>query len=334
MRLPYTLNIQTGRKLNDKSKEEIMEEVVKVFDSLDVVAVQVAFEVVRVTFKSDDCFRTAMANSGVRLFGLWCPILGGGPPVTLVHVFDYPFEGIRCWVTFFSDFDEVKNIKKQTYLSNQEIYTSTRLVSVVLKGTPSFYKCHGFPPLPGASGARDAAAADSASEPQRMDGVGDAEESAQVESEAPPSQSILANCSNVQPGGDKAVSLTKGENGNCREEIRSVNASLESLGSDFSQDAQRVCDSQSDVDESSQIHCAEGASAPVETPQSINHHSPFVPVFRRYVAQAPDLSHPGSPKHIQWITPLSRQDPSCYPKLFAFWKVSNSPLPLWTNANV
>ena len=51
MRLPYTLNTQTGRKLNDKSKEEIMKEIVKVFDGLPIVTVQIAYEVVRVTFK-------------------------------------------------------------------------------------------------------------------------------------------------------------------------------------------------------------------------------------------------------------------------------------------
>ena len=33
-----------------------------------------------------------MTNSGIRLFGLWCPILGGGPPVTIVDIFYYPFE--------------------------------------------------------------------------------------------------------------------------------------------------------------------------------------------------------------------------------------------------
>jgi len=77
MRLPYTLNIQTGRKLNDKSKEEIMKEVVKTFEGLPIVAVQIAYEVVRVTFKGEDGFKAAMTNSGVRLFGLWCPILGG-----------------------------------------------------------------------------------------------------------------------------------------------------------------------------------------------------------------------------------------------------------------
>ena len=55
-----------------------MKEVVKIFDGLPIVAVQIAYEVVRVTFKGEDGFKAAMTNSGIRLFGLWCPILGGG----------------------------------------------------------------------------------------------------------------------------------------------------------------------------------------------------------------------------------------------------------------
>ena len=114
-----------------------MKEVVKIFDGLPIVAVQIACEVVRVTFKGEDGFKAAMTNSGIRLFGLWCPILGGGPPVTIVHVFDYPFEeGDEALKEVFSSFGEVKRVKKQTYLSNQEIYTGTHLVSVVLKEPP------------------------------------------------------------------------------------------------------------------------------------------------------------------------------------------------------
>ena len=93
-----------------------MKEVVKVFDGLDIVAVQITYEVVGVTLKNEDSFKTAMTNSGVRLFGLWCPILGGGPPVTIVHIFDYPFEeGDEALKDVFSNFGEVKRIKKQTY---------------------------------------------------------------------------------------------------------------------------------------------------------------------------------------------------------------------------
>ena len=91
MRLPYTLNIQTGRKLNDTSKEEIMKEVVKVFDSLDVVAVQVAFKVV-----SDDGFRTAMANSGVRLFGCNQNTRSAHSSLPMARHGDYKRTGYLC----------------------------------------------------------------------------------------------------------------------------------------------------------------------------------------------------------------------------------------------
>ena len=137
MRLAKTLNVQVGKKLNDKSKPDIMKEVEKVFNLYGVVAIQVAYEIIRVTFLTDEGHRRAKELPGVRLFGLWCPILGGGPPVTIVHVFDYPFEEDNSFVSsIFIDFGEVKKVKNQTYLANTSIYTGTRLVSIVLKGSP------------------------------------------------------------------------------------------------------------------------------------------------------------------------------------------------------
>ena len=52
MRLPKTISLQVGRKLADKTKDEIMTEVLRVFADLDVKTVQVAYEVVRVIFAS------------------------------------------------------------------------------------------------------------------------------------------------------------------------------------------------------------------------------------------------------------------------------------------
>ena len=50
MRLPKPITLRVGRKLADKSKDEIMTEVLRVFAGLEVKAIQVAYEVVRVTF--------------------------------------------------------------------------------------------------------------------------------------------------------------------------------------------------------------------------------------------------------------------------------------------
>ena len=65
---------------------------------------------------------------------MWCPILGGGPPVTVVNHFDYPFEGEDIKIEgVLCTFGEVKHIRHQSYVSNTEIFTGTRLVSLVLK---------------------------------------------------------------------------------------------------------------------------------------------------------------------------------------------------------
>ena len=136
MGCPKTLNVQVDRKLNDKTKPDIMTEVEKVFNLYGVLAIQIGYNVIRVTFMTDEGLRRAKELSGVRLFGLWSPILGGGPPVTIVHVIDYPLEEDNSFVSaIFKEFGDVKKVKNQTYLANNAIYTGTRLVSIVLKGT-------------------------------------------------------------------------------------------------------------------------------------------------------------------------------------------------------
>ena len=48
---------------------------------------------------------------------MWCPILGGGPPITFLHIFDYPYEEEDVYVkNVIGDFGSVKRVKKQTYL--------------------------------------------------------------------------------------------------------------------------------------------------------------------------------------------------------------------------
>ena len=137
MHQPKTVDVQIGRKLSDKSKEEIMMAVFDCFNLYGVIAVQIGYDIVRVSFTTEAGFKHAMENTGVRLFGLWCPILGGGPPVTILHIFDYPFEEDDADIRrVCSDFGEVKNVKKQKYISNPNVYTGTRLVSVALSSSP------------------------------------------------------------------------------------------------------------------------------------------------------------------------------------------------------
>ena len=137
MRLPQTFNIQCRKQLSGKSKEDILEEVLIVFPHYHIKCVQVAHEVIRVTLASADEYKVAKQQPGIRLFGMWCPILGGGPPVTIIHVFDYPYEEDDVYVkNVLGDFGTVKRVKKQTYLSKPDVFTGTRLVSVTLEATP------------------------------------------------------------------------------------------------------------------------------------------------------------------------------------------------------
>lgn len=113
---------------------------------MEVKAIQVAYEVVRVTFATPEHFRASKSYSGKHLFGLWCSILGGGPPVTCVHVFDYPFEedDISLEVAFDA-FGTVKSVKKQTYVSNPNVFNGTKLVKIVLSGVlPRFPIVYGY----------------------------------------------------------------------------------------------------------------------------------------------------------------------------------------------
>lgn len=93
-RLSKTLSIQTGRKIANQSREDIVKAVFSSFSSLGVVAIQIGYEVIRVSFATDEGYKRAMEKDGIRLFGIYCKILGGGPPITMVHVFDYPFEEV------------------------------------------------------------------------------------------------------------------------------------------------------------------------------------------------------------------------------------------------
>ena len=131
MRLPKPITLQVGRKLADKSKGEIMTEVLRVSAGLEVKAIQV----VRVTFATPEHFRAPKSYSGKHLFGLWCSILGAGPPVTCVHVFDYPFEEAAISLEVaFDAFGTVKSVKKQTYVNNPNVCNGTKLVNILLSG--------------------------------------------------------------------------------------------------------------------------------------------------------------------------------------------------------
>jgi hypothetical protein len=118
-----TINIHTGKKLSGKSREEILEAIVKIYgDKFEVIAVQQNFDMIRVTFGSETEAVDALKEKGIRLFGIWCRI-DGGRPSTIIHVFDYPHEEDGDLISkLFEAYGLVKNVRRQIYFSPEHFY--------------------------------------------------------------------------------------------------------------------------------------------------------------------------------------------------------------------
>ena len=100
-------------------------------------AVQVGYEIIQVTFSSRAAFQQAKSRERVQLFDVWCTIQGGGPPPTIVHVFDFPYEGSDDSVKVaLRSLGTVKGIRQQTYISNRNVFNGTRMVSLVMENPP------------------------------------------------------------------------------------------------------------------------------------------------------------------------------------------------------
>ena len=131
-----TLCVRVNRVCVGKSREEIVSEVVKAF-SQPLIAVQIGFDTIRVTFRDVESFRTAHAKTHVPVFGINCVVQGGGPPLTMVHIFDYPVEFSDDPVKqVLSGFGEVRNVKRQKYIGRPDIETGTRLVLMAFRVIP------------------------------------------------------------------------------------------------------------------------------------------------------------------------------------------------------
>lgn len=132
-----TINIHTGKKLSGKSRDEILEAIVKIYeDKFEIIAVQQNFDMIRVTFGSESEAVDALKEKGIRLFGIWCRI-DGGPPITIIHLFDYPHEEDGDFISkLFEAYGLVKNVRRQRYISHPNIFTGTRLVDIVMEKAP------------------------------------------------------------------------------------------------------------------------------------------------------------------------------------------------------
>ena len=117
------MNIHCGKKLAGKMNDEILEAILKNFKS--VVAVQQSLEVIRVTFLDEGCAREVLKENGVHLCGMLCRMTGG-PPSTIIHLFDYPYEEDEVEIEeFLGDFGVVKDACNQRYLRKSDIHMGT-----------------------------------------------------------------------------------------------------------------------------------------------------------------------------------------------------------------
>lgn len=100
------------------------------------MAVQQFPDIIRVTFNSEETVVNVLKSSGVCLFNMWCRI-DSGPPLTILHLFDYPYEEDPVAIqSLFKTYGMVKGVHLQKYLSHDEIFTGTRLIDIVLDRTP------------------------------------------------------------------------------------------------------------------------------------------------------------------------------------------------------
>ncbi len=132
-----TVNIHIGRKLYGKTRVEILDAVIKCFQSRQIIAVQQFPDTIRVTFDLEEtAIDVLKVSSGVRLFDMWCR-MDGGPPSTIIHLFDFPYEeGCFGIEDLFKAYGTVKAVRQQKYLSNDNIFTGTRLIDLVLERHP------------------------------------------------------------------------------------------------------------------------------------------------------------------------------------------------------
>ena len=132
-----TLSVQVNKLCHGKSREDIVAEFKSAYPQHSVVAVQVGFDTVRVTFENVETFKEAHAHAHVPIFGQRCSVLGGGPPPVMVHLFDYPAElGDDLVKQVLSGFGEVKSVRRQKYIGSLGIETGTRLVLMTFKTPP------------------------------------------------------------------------------------------------------------------------------------------------------------------------------------------------------
>lgn len=93
------------------------------FSAFSVAAVQQSVDVIRVPFPKEESALIAVADNVLRLLDLWCRA-DCGPPATIVHVLDYPFQAADGNISgFLAQYSTGKKVRLQKHLSNDQTYT-------------------------------------------------------------------------------------------------------------------------------------------------------------------------------------------------------------------
>ena len=137
MHFSQTIIVTTDKLLHGKNTKAVCSEVVEAFTPFTIEAILIGASQLRVTFHNSDVCKTVKSNADVKTFGTKCKILGGGPPPTIVHVFDYPIEALDVRIEAeLTPFGKIKHISRQTYVSSPDIFTGTRIVVMHLDLLP------------------------------------------------------------------------------------------------------------------------------------------------------------------------------------------------------
>ena len=137
MHFARTLILTTNKLLHGKNRENVCAEIVAAFAPVTIQAIQIGASQVRVTFHDSETCKAIKTRAEIEIFGTKCKILGGGPPATIIHLFDLPVEADADRIeTELSPFGKIRRISKQSYVSCPEILTGTRIVVMHLDTMP------------------------------------------------------------------------------------------------------------------------------------------------------------------------------------------------------
>ena len=141
-----TVLIRSGKKLTDKTPNEVATEVKRQCSNYTLEAVQlIPGGDIFATFTEPEAKREIKKAAGVRLFDLWCGTVDGGLIKTFVQIHHYPYE--FPWeplIDVMNGYGKVHSYRYQHYSDLGGVSTGTRIFVMTLeKEVPRNLFCRG-----------------------------------------------------------------------------------------------------------------------------------------------------------------------------------------------